>query len=207
MTSNTHVTWASAEHIAIAGEVNLVFLTTSNLRNLSHHVVLLWARHGLWLVVLHGWFLLSLLHDFLSHCDLVLLLLMLKHIDIGLTIALEVVMRFFHHVVIHHEVVNVLVVLLLILLVLFRLLTDVVVRGLEIIRAGDIRPIVWIGLHLVKALTLILNVLRLLNALTSLRSMCRVSQRFALFNFLQVSERVMLSRLVVKWCHSELLMD
>ena len=131
---------------------------------------------------------------------------MLEHIDIGLTITLEVVMRFFHHIVIHHEIVNVLVVLLLILLVLLRLLTNVVVRGLEIIRAGGIRPIVWIGLNLVKALTLILGILRLLNALTSLRSVCRVSKRFTLFNFLQVSERVMLSRLVVKWCHSELLM-
>ena len=206
MASNTHVAWASTEHITIAGEVNLVFLTTSNLRNLSHHVVLLWARHRLRLVVLHGWFLFSFLHDFLSHCDLILLLLMLEHIDIGLTITLEVVMRFFHHIVIHHEIVNVLVVLLLILLVLLRLLTNVVVRGLEIIRAGGIRPIVWIGLNLVKALTLILGILRLLNALTSLRSVCRVSKRFTLFNFLQVSERVMLSRLVVKWCHSELLM-
>lgn len=181
---NTHITWASAENITIAGEVNLVFLTTSNLRHLSHHIVLLWARHALRLMVLQGWFLLSLFHDFLSHSYLVLLLLILEHIDICLTIALKVVVRFFHHVVVHHEVVDVLVVLLCVFLVLFRLLADVVVCGLKIIRAGDIRPIVWICLNLIKTLTWILNILSLLNPFTSLGSMRRVSQRFPLFNFL-----------------------
>jgi|688.fasta_scaffold906250_1 hypothetical protein len=93
---------------------------------------------------------------------------MMEHIDVGLTIALKVVVRFFHHIVVHHEVINVLVVLLLFLFVLFRLLTDVVVCGLKIIRAGDIWPIIWVVLDLVEALTLILSDMHLLNPLASL---------------------------------------
>ena len=175
MTSYTHIAWTHTKDVSISGKVKLMFFTTTYLCNLSNDFVLLCSRQCLRLILLHSWFLLPILRYFIVNRVFILLSLLIVF-QISLAISLEVFMRFFHQVVMHHEVVNVLKVLLLVLVlfVVIWLFTDVVVCWLKIFRTSHVCTIVWICLHLVK-LTWVLRVLSLLNPLTALWSVGRMS--------------------------------
>lgn len=97
---------------------------------------------------------------------------MLEHFDV-LAVAIKVVVSLFHQVVVHDIVIHILRVLLINVFLVLGLLADVVVSRLKVLKPSDVCAIV----HVVVVLkSVVLGVLSLLNPLTALRSVCRVSQ-------------------------------
>jgi hypothetical protein len=82
-----------------------------------------------------------------------------KNLNVGLAVPVELIMGVFNESIIHHKVVDVLV-----LLLFLRLFA---VRMVKVLTSSDVRSLVHLAL-------VCMCVLRLLNPLTPLRSMSRV---------------------------------